>query len=277
MIRDKSIIKLSILILLVTYPCISYSITTEMKQKNKSADVWLKMEKLGEAEDLIVKGENRKALIILEGLLERHENYSEARELYEKVSGLLKTEHDEGVVKTDAKIDLADKYWAEYQEYEEKGNLAMARKKAILIESLFKAGDIKPAFLAEFKKRSENVKSKINFILGSFLSTVKGRIHAAKFAKNSEEKVELLVKAYKSLIEMSLQYPDFESVDILKVELLSELNRASRVLFAKAKTIWSLEGCSAALNEYRSLLKTLSVQELEFYKRTEQEIRRCES
>lgn len=270
------VVFVTIVIILSLNMTVSYASEIDHKKQDNDDLIWVKLEKLSRAQELINIGDNNKAKIVLEGMMEKYPDYEEAESLYEKLkneeTASLSTPYD-----SDRKIaDLANGYWQEYKKFKSSGELGKAYKEIQKINALYDGSDSKPLFLSGLEAEVENLKLKIDFLIGSKIRAVQGELKTIGQIEDAGQRLTKTVGVYESVQNLLKNYEGLKKVKQLNSRIVDLVNKSARVVFAKHMVSKRLEGCDGAEGGLEEMLKILKFPEFDYYKEVEKEIAKCE-
>lgn len=270
--------RIVICLLLMLVPSSAFAdlnLGTEDIGRKGDSEAWVMLEKLSEAEDMIEAGDISGARLALEALLKRYPEYKVAKYLY---ANLGKDAHSGGEMQKGEreKADAANRLWQDFQGLKEAGKCSEARAKLTEIGNLYKRGGFKPPFLSGYETELARAERCVEKGLEGEFKKIEEGLAAPRVVEGSAERAVRLVALYEVLRSVLQRGGGLAKAEYLNGQVIRELSRSARVLFAKGRTLKELDDCDAAAAEFQKLIGLLKYRELEFYGRAEKELEACE-
>lgn len=244
--------------------------------EDKSAEIWIKLDRLNEVEGLIADGKTHEARIVLDALLEQYPDYKEAGELHKKLNNRGEVGAGDAAGGKRKKADLANELWLDFLRLKSAGKIAEARANILAINDLYKDEGVRPAFLADIDREAAEVEEKVETSLKDQFINTEDRLSGLSGLKDSEERLAESVKLYGILCSILSENKGLVRAVSLREKVLRELKKSARIIFAKAETMKGLEGCELARPVFQKLLGILNYPELDYYQLTKRELGYCD-
>lgn len=249
--------------------------TAAVKRVKQKSDVWLRLEKINEVEELVAAGDTGGALIKLDALAEEYPKDPEIKNIGSRLNGSEKESNNDSAVERE-KADLANGEWLNYLGFKESGDIISARGAIMAIKKIYGNGGKKPTFLDGLEEEAVRIEEMAEGLAADRMKNISEKLDGLSSVEDLDKRLGILLGLYDDLNSMLSDMEGLGSAVGLKGKVVGEIGKNSRIFLAKASTLKRLEGCAMAVPEYRRLVDILGHPELGSYQAATEELHACE-
>lgn len=262
------------MLLFMLFPSVGVAgvLDLEKADNRRNSDVWARLDRLSQVEELLMKGDLFQAILEVEALLEEYPDYDLAKDLKARLDSQKKVGEAQGLQK---RADEANDLWRKYNEHKNAGEYSSARKDLLSIRTLYNEEGAGGSLANDLKKEMLSIEERLDNSLSPKFSKIRSDIKAASKIESSEDRLKTIIKIHETISRILGTNAGLPSAILLEQDILKELDKAARLILAKAITLKQLDGCEPALPILNNLKNILNHPALRLYGVVSEEISNC--
>lgn len=240
-----------------------------------SDELWGRLDKFMEAEDLYKGGQVAAAKMVVDSMLELDPSNEWALSLLHELESTIQDET--GTVATDVKkAEIMQKGWNKYLELKKGGQIVGAWGELASLEDTPGLLEGRGGFAAQIGEERSSLTEIVGRQIRGELSAFESKIGEAVKIVGSLERLKILIGHYREFLARYQRLWEHPMVTEVKEKIISEIEKAGRVSFFRAEAVKNISGCKEALSIFRGLILDAAGGEFGYYKKAMEEVLYCE-